>query len=292
LLHSMTAFGRGEAEADGYRFTVEVRSVNHRFCDIQVKLARRYSHFEEEIRKRVASSFSRGRIEVTVTADEALEKAEHLAVDLELTKTYVRLLRSLQEELGLGGDIRLEALLTFRDIFTVREDEATHERAWAVLAEALNGAVTASLRMRAEEGAAIAADFSQRLQHLDELVGEIEARAPVVTQEARDRIRERIQVLLGDVPLDEARLAQEAAILADKNDITEELVRLRSHLQQFRDQCQGDGPRGRQLEFLLQEIHREINTVGSKANDLAVAQRVIQAKAELERVREQVQNVE
>jgi uncharacterized protein (TIGR00255 family) len=240
----------------------------------------------------VASSFFRGRIEVSVTADEALERAEHLAVDLELTKTYVRLLRSLQEELGLGGDIRLEALLTFRDIFTVREDEATHERAWEVLAEALKGAISRCLRMRAEEGAAIAADFSQRLQHLDELVGEIEARAPLVTREAKDRIRERIQVLLGDVPLDEARLAQEAAILADKNEITEELVRLRSHLQQFRDQCQAAGPRGRQLEFVLQEIHREVNTVGSKANDLAVAQRVIQAKAELERVREQVQNVE
>jgi uncharacterized protein (TIGR00255 family) len=288
----MTAFGRGEAEGDGFRFTVEVRSVNHRFCDIQVKLPRRYSHFEEEIRKRVASSFSRGRIEVTVIADEALEKAEHLAVDLELTKTYVRLLRSLQEELGLGGDLHLEALLTFRDIFTVREDETTHERAWAVLAEALNGAVTACLRMRAEEGAAIAVDFSQRLRHLGELVSEVEARAPFVTQEARDRIRERIQVLLGEVPVDEARLAQEAAILADKSDITEEVVRLRSHLQQFRDQFQAEGPRGRQLEFLLQEIHREINTVGSKANDLAIAQQVIQAKAELERLREQVQNVE
>jgi uncharacterized protein (TIGR00255 family) len=292
LLQSMTAFGRGEAEADGFRFTVEVRSVNHRFCDIQVKLPRRYSHLEEGIRKRVASSFSRGRIEVAVIADEALEKAEHLMVDLELTKTYVRLLRSLQEELGLGGDLRLEALLTFRDIFTVREDETTHERARAVLAEALNGAVTGCLRMRAEEGAAIAADFSQRLQHLDELVGEIGARAPVVTQEAKDRIRERIQVLVGNVPVDEARLAQEAAILADKSDITEELVRLRSHLQQFRDGCQAEGPSGRQLDFLLQEIHREINTVGSKANDLAVGQRVIQAKAEIERVREQVQNVE
>jgi uncharacterized protein (TIGR00255 family) len=227
-----------------------------------------------------------------VVADEALEKVEHLAVDLELARTYVRLLRSLQEELGLGGELRLEALLTFRDIFTVREDETTHERAWAVLSEALNGAVTACVRMRAEEGAAIAADFSHRLRHLGELVGEIEARAPVVTQGARDRIRERIQVLLGEVPVDEGRLAQEAAILADKSDITEEVVRLRSHLEQFRDQCQAEGPRGRQLEFLLQEIHREINTVGSKANDLAIAQQVIQAKAQLERVREQVQNVE
>lgn len=292
MLHSMTAFGRGEAEADGYRFTVEVRSVNHRFCDIQVKLPRKYGVFEEEIRKRVAAAFSRGRIEVIVLADEAREKAEHLTVDVELTRTYARLLRSLQEQLGLAEDLRLEALLTFRDIFTVREDEESHKRTWTVLFRALEGAVTACLRMRAEEGAAMAADLSRRLQHLAELVGEIETRAPVVVQEARDRLRERIQTLLGAIAVDEGRLALEVAVIADRGDITEEVVRLRSHLQQFRDQLEAEGPRGRQLEFLLQEMHREINTVGSKANDLAIAQRVIQAKAELERVREQVQNVE
>jgi uncharacterized protein (TIGR00255 family) len=146
--------------------------------------------------------------------------------------------------------------------------------------------------MRADEGANIAADFSERLQRLEELVGEIEARAPSVVQEVRDRLKERIQVLLGEVSMDESRLAQEAALLADRSDITEEVVRLRSHIQQFRDQLDSDGPRGRQLEFLLQEMHREINTVGSKANDLAISQRVIQAKTELERIREQVQNVE
>jgi len=292
LLHSMTAFGRGEAEADGYRFTVEVRSVNHRFCDIQVKLPRRYSQFEEEVRKRVAASFSRGRVEVGVVADEALEKAEHLTVDVELAGTYARLLRNLQEDLGLGGDLRLEALLTFRDIFAIKEDEESRERSWRVLSGALDGAVTECLRMRAEEGANIAADFSQRLQRLEELAREIEARAPSVVQEARDRLTERIQALLGEVPVDEGRLAQEAALLADRSDITEEVVRLRSHVQQFRDQLDSDGPRGRQLEFLLQEMNREVNTAGSKANDLAISQRVIEAKTELERMREQVQNVE
>jgi uncharacterized protein (TIGR00255 family) len=288
----MTAFGRGEAEAEGYRFTVEVRSVNHRFCDIQVRLPRRYSHVEEEIRKRVAASFSRGRVEVGVVADEALEKAGHLTVDVELARTYARLLRNLQEELGLGGDLRLEVLLTFRDIFTIKEDEESKERSWRVLSTALDGAVIESLRMRAEEGANIAADLSKRLQRLDELTEEIEVRAPFVVQEAKDRLRERIQVLLGEVPMDEGRLAQEAALLADRSDITEEVVRLRSHMQQFRDQLAADGPRGRQLEFLLQEMHREVNTVGSKADDPVICQRVIQVKTELERIREQVQNVE
>jgi uncharacterized protein (TIGR00255 family) len=292
LLHSMTAFGRGEAEGDGYRFIVEVRSVNHRFCDVQVKLPRRYGQFEEEMRKRVAASFSRGRIEVGVTADEALEKAEHLTVDVELARTYARLLRDLQKDLGLGGDLRLEALLTFRDIFIIREDEESRGRSWRVLSGALDGAMAECLRMRTEEGANIAADFSKRLQRLEELAGEIEARAPLVVQETRDRLAERIQALLGEVPVDEGRLAQETALLADRSDITEEVVRLRSHVRQFRDQLDSVGPRGRQLEFLLQEMNREVNTIGSKANDLAISRQVIEAKTELERMREQVQNIE
>jgi uncharacterized protein (TIGR00255 family) len=292
LLHSMTAFGRGEAEGDGYRFTVEVRSVNHRFCDVQVKLPRRYSQFEEEIRKRAAASFSRGRIEVGVTADEALEKAEHLTVDVELARTYARLLRDLQKDLGLGADLRLEALLTFRDIFIIGEDEESRGRSWRVLSGALDGAIAECVRMRTEEGANIAADFSKRLQRLEKLAGEIEARAPLVVQEARDRLAERIQALLGEVPVDEGRLAQETALFADRSDITEEVVRLRSHVRQFRDQLDSVGPRGRQLEFLLQEMNREINTIGSKANDLAISRQVIEAKTELERMREQVQNIE
>jgi uncharacterized protein (TIGR00255 family) len=288
----MTAFGRGEAMADGYRFTVELRTVNHRFCDIRVKLPKKYGDFEDEIRRRLSSEFSRGRIEVSVFHDEVLDKVQHLTLDSELAKTYKRLLHGLQEALGLEDDLRLEALLNFRDIFVFQEDEEDRKQAWRALGMALDQAVKDCLKMRQEEGAAIESDLRDRLRLLEALTDEVEVRAPLVVQEAHGRLQERIQDLLGEVELDETRLAQEAAYFAEKSDITEELVRLQSHLQQFQTLLGARGPRGRQLEFLLQEMHREINTIGSKANDLEIAQNVIQVKTELERFREQIQNVE
>ena len=291
MLHSMTAFGRGEAGADGYRFTVELRTLNHRFCDVRIKLPRKYSDFEEDIKKRVSSKFSRGRIEVSVLADDTLDKVQHLTVDTELAKTYKRLLLILQEELGLQGDLRLESLLNFRDLFAFQEDEESREKAWSVVETALDQAVSGCLLMRQEEGEAIARDLSGRLNQLEVLTGEVETRAPLVVDDARDRLQKRIQDLL-ETELDETRLAQEVAFFAEKSDITEEVVRLQSHIQQFRDLLEASGPRGRQLEFLLQEMHREVNTIGSKANDLEIAQKVIQMKTELERFREQIQNVE
>ena len=291
MLHSMTAFGRGEAGADGYRFTIELRTLNHRFCDIRIKLPRKYSDFEEDIKKRVSSKFSRGRIEVSVLADDTLDKVQHLTVDTELAKTYKRLLLILQEELGLQGDLRLESLLNFRDLFAFQEDEESREKAWSVVETALDQAVSGCLLMRQEEGEAIARDLSGRLNQLEVLTGEVETRAPLVVDDARDRLQKRIQDLL-ETELDETRLAQEVAFFAEKSDITEEVVRLQSHIQQFRDLLEASGPRGRQLEFLLQEMHREVNTIGSKANDLEIAQKVIQMKTELERFREQIQNVE
>ena len=291
MLHSMTAFGRGEAGADGYRFTIELRTLNHRFCDIRIKLPRKYSDFEEDIKKKVSSEFSRGRIEVSVLADDTLDKVQHLTVDTELAKTYKRLLLILQEELGLEGDLRLESLLNFRDLFAFQEDEESREKAWSVVETALDQAVSGCLLMRQEEGEAIARDLSGRLNQLEVLTGEVESRAPLVVDDARDRLQKRIQDLL-ETELDETRLAQEVAFFAEKSDITEEVVRLQSHIQQFRDLLEASGPRGRQLEFLLQEMHREVNTIGSKANDLEIAQKVIQMKTELERFREQIQNVE
>lgn len=288
----MTAFGRGEATADGYRFTVELRTLNHRFCDIRIKLPRKYSDFEEEIKRRLSAQFSRGRIEVNVVADEALDKVQHLTVDSELVRTYKRLLLSLQEELGLEAGLRLDTLLYFRDIFIYEEDEESREKAWRVLERALDQAVKVCIQMRREEGAAIETDLIERLDRLEILSNEVESRAPLVVLEVRDRLEKRIEELLGQGEPDEARLAQEVAFFAEKSDITEEVVRLQSHMQQFRDLLKASGPRGRQLEFLLQEMHREVNTVGSKANDLDIAQKVIQIKTELERFREQLQNVE
>ena len=291
MLHSMTAFGRGEAGADGYRFTVELRTLNHRFCDVRIKLPRKYSDFEEDIKKKVSSEFSRGRIEVSVLADDTLDKVQHLTVDTELAKTYKRLLLFLQEELGLEGDLRLESLLNFRDLFAFQEDEESRGKAWSVVETALDQAVSGCLLMRQEEGEAIASDLNGRLNQLEALTGEVETRAPFVVEDIRDRLQKRIQDLL-ETELDETRLAQEVAFFAEKSDITEEVVRFQSHIQQFRDLLEASGSRGRQLEFLLQEMHREVNTIGSKANDLEIAQKVIQMKTELERLREQLQNVE
>ena len=292
MLHSMTAFGRGEAQADGYRFTVELRSLNHRFFDIRVKLPKKYREFEEEIKKHLSAHFSRGRLEVGVLADEALEKVRDLTVDVELAKKYNRLLLDLREELGLEGSPSVETLLVFRDLFILPENPETFKKARRVLETALERAVRDCLRMRADEGAAIEKDFRNRLQQLESLRREVEARAPSVVEEVRDRLQKRVQDLLGQTELDESRLAQEVAFFSDKSDITEEVVRFQSHIQQFRDLLSANGPRGRQLEFLLQEMLREINTIGSKANDLEIAQKVILAKTELERLREQLQNVE
>jgi len=288
----MTSFGRGEAMDDGYRFTVELRTLNHRFCDIRIKLPRRYTDFEEEIKRKLSAQFSRGRIEVNVVADEALDKVQHLTVDTELAETYRRLLLDLKNTLGLETDLRLDTLLHFRDIFVFKEDEESRGQAWQVMEAALEQGVKQCIHMRKEEGSAIEADFIERLNQLETLSSEVKSRAPLVVLDVRDRLQKRIGELLGQGELDESRLAQEVAILAEKSDITEELIRFESHIQQFRVLLKAGGPRGRQLEFVLQEMHREVNTIGSKANDVEIGQKVIQIKTELERFREQLQNVE
>jgi uncharacterized protein (TIGR00255 family) len=292
VLHSMTAFGRGEAMADGYRFTVELRTLNHRFCDIRIKLPRRYTDFEEEIKRKLSAHFSRGRIEVNVVADETLDKVQHLTVDTELAETYKRLLLDLKDKLGLEAGLSMDTLLHFRDIFIFREDEESRGQAWKVMETALDQGVKQCIHMRREEGSAIEVDFNERLNQLETLSREVESRAPLVILDVRDRLQKRIEELLGQGQLDESRLAQEVAFLAEKGDITEEVIRFKSHIQQFRALLEASGPRGRQLEFVLQEMHREINTVGSKANDVEIGQKVIQIKTELERFREQLQNVE
>jgi len=174
----MTAFGRGEATGDGYRFTVELRTLNHRFCDIRIRLPRKYSDLEEEIKRRLSSQFSRGRIEASIVVDEALDKVQHLKVDEKLANTYKRLLLSLKEELGLEGGITLETLLNFRDIFVFEEDQEGSKQAWRILSEALGYAVNACTQMRQEEGAAIKADLSERLRQLETVTNEVKGRAP------------------------------------------------------------------------------------------------------------------
>ncbi len=294
----MTGFGRGEAAVPGGRLVVEARSVNHRFCDVALRLPPRYAPLEGRLRKLVAERIARGRVDLTLALqpDERALKAP--AVDWALAEGLRDRLAELKARLGLPGEVDVALLAAQRGILGA--EEPAPEPTWEPVAEAVEQALSAVTAMRAEEGRAIQADFEARLARMAALVDTVAARAPLVPQEYRERLAARVQALLGDgsgvpgvpVQLDPGRLEQEVAFLAERADVTEELTRLRSHFAQLETMLAADEPVGRKLEFLLQEVHREVNTIGSKSVDLAITRAVLDLKAELEKLREQVANIE
>ena len=292
MIKSMTGYGRGEWQEDGKKLEVEIKSVNHRYCDILLRLPRKLNSLETQARNFLRQRISRGRVEVFVQAEESALAGQRLELDLDLAKDYYRALTTLQENLGIPGQVQLETLAGFRDIFARKEVEADLEKEWEFLQAALEGALAGLEVMRRDEGLKLKEDFLARLSAIEKWTQEIEEKAPLALRASRDRLAQRVQELIGGLQIDEARLAQEVAFLADRSDITEELVRIRSHLAQFRDLLNRPEPAGRKLDFLLQEINREANTIGSKANDAAIAHVVVEVKSELEKVREQIQNVE
>jgi len=292
MVKSMTGFGRGEWQGEGKRLEVEIKSFNHRFCDIVPHLPRKLSSLEPRLRAFLKQRLSRGRIEVFVQVDESSLDEQRLEIDLKLAKNYYGALRMLKETLGIPGAIQLDTMTVFKEIFTRKEAELDLEKEWVVLQKPMEEALTGLERMRQEEGQALREDFLQRLCRVEGVVAEVEKRGPIALEACRDRLTERVRELSGGLPIDPARLAQEVAFLAERTDITEELVRIRSHVSQFREMLEDPEPVGRKLDFLLQEINREVNTIGSKANDAPSAQLVVEIKSELEKMREQVQNVE
>lgn len=292
MIKSMTGYGKAENETAAGRLTVEIRTVNHRYGEVTVKLPRPLMAFEHEVRKQVGSRLKRGKIEVFIKQETAAAGAALPQLNIPVAKAYHKAFVSLREALGIGDPITLSLIAAQKDVLAATDDESASE----ALATALTGVVNAALEgidgMREREGAALLADMDARLALLDALMAEVAERAPRVVEETAQRQKERVTQLLSGQPLDEARIAQEIALLADRCDITEELVRFKSHMQQFRSTLQADEPVGRKLDFLLQELNREVNTVGSKANDAEIASRVVQLKAELEKIREQVQNIE
>ncbi|NWF57389.1 MAG: YicC family protein [Syntrophaceae bacterium] len=292
MIKSMTGFGRGEWEEDGKKLGVEIRSVNHRYCDISIRLPRRLNPLETQVRNLLRQRLSRGRIEVFVQLDESSIPGQKLELDLPLARDIYLALKALQENLGIPGEIRLETMAGFRDIIGRKEAEPDLEKEWECLRSALEGALSSLEAMRREEGAKLREDFLGRLTAIETMVRQIEEKAPLALRACRDRLAQRVQELSGGLEIDETRLAQEVAFLAERSDITEELVRMRSHLSQFRDLLDRPEPAGRRLEFLLQEINREANTMGSKANYASIAHVGVEIKSELEKMREQVQNVE
>jgi uncharacterized protein (TIGR00255 family) len=288
----MTGFGRGETSGRGRTYTVEVHSVNHRFQEVRARLPKRLAGLESRIQRAVQQRFARGHFEVSVQEKDLDGRSRTLKVDLPLARQYAEMLRALKQELNLAGEVTLEMLAGQRDLIAVDESEETLDEAWADVEPALVAALDGLAAMRIQEGTAL---LQALLRHLDEIDGVLvraAARTSALVAAHRSRLRERVAELLDGRLPDPLRLEQEVALLAERGDITEECDRLHSHLAQFRQTLGQAGPQGRRLDFLLQEMNREANTIGSKAADASLAHDVVELKTAIERLREQVQNLE
>lgn len=292
MIKSMTGYGKAVVETETGRTTVEIRSVNHRYGEVFVKMPRSFLAFENDVRKAVGDRLKRGKIEAFVQHEEGIGGQNQSLVNLPLARAYRDAFERMRSELGLADPVTLPLLLSQRDVLAAREEGADEDILRGELLQAVRGAVEAMEAMRMREGEALLADLRDRRQTLATLIDRVAERAPAVVADYAQKLRERLAQLLADTTLDEARLAQEVALLADRCDVTEELVRFRSHLIQFDETLALAEPVGRKLDFLMQELNREVNTIGSKANDAAMAAIVVELKAELEKIREQVQNIE
>lgn len=293
MIKSMTAYGRGEFEAPNQKWVVELRSLNHRFLELSLNLPKRLWGLEDRLRKLIKSRISRGRVEMQLTWETLGEKALTLKADPDLARQTAAMLREIAAAGELTENLRLENLLHFSDLFISKENnELDLEETWEAISRAVNQAIDVLDQMRLTEGAALAADLASSLAGIRREAAGIQAQAPQLPQLWREKVSARLAELMGEAGVDETRLAQEVAFLAERRDLSEELARLDSHLAQFDETLTAEAPVGRKQEFLLQEMLREANTIGSKAGDLLISQAVLEIKGYLERLREQVQNIE
>ena len=294
MIKSMTAYGRGEVEAVGQKWVVELRTLNHRFLELSLNLPKRLWALEDQVRKLVKSRINRGRVEMQLTWEALGEKPFSLRLDQALVKEVRALLTDLQAAGEIEEPLQLDHFLRFSDLFITKEGETQEmEEAWEVLSGTITRALDVLDQMRLTEGAALAADLSGHLDALSRESGRIAEQAALLPGLWREKIQARLAEILQEAgPLDESRLAQEVALMAERRDLSEELARLESHLAQFQQTLTDSGPVGRKQEFLLQEMLREANTIGSKSGDLGISQAVLEIKGSLERLREQVQNIE
>jgi uncharacterized protein (TIGR00255 family) len=294
MIRSMTGYGRAEAVLEGRKFAVEMKSVNHRYLEISLRLPGMLSSLDTEIKKKIGEQFSRGRIEVTVRVDSdgIAENSGRLTLNLPLARHYHALLCQLKEEFQLEEEISLAMLTGLRDVFVPTESFQDPEILWEGLSNLLGEAMRTLTEMRVREGESLRRDLTTRLSLIACVLETIAGRVPQVVCEYQKRLGDRIRELTGAMAVDESRLLQEVAIMAEKSDITEEVVRFRSHIEQFTDLLTiGDGA-GRKIDFLIQEMGREVNTIGSKSGDAGISRDVIEIKSELAKLREQVQNIE
>ncbi len=292
MVESMTGFGRAQAQADGYAVETEIRSVNNRYCDVNIKLPSDFVYHEPVLRSRLQQKFGRGKISVTIKLEQTEGETPRVFVNEDLASAYHQMLSRLGTKLGLSDGPNLSDLLSFNDIFV--KDGLDEERQKQILAridETVDEAARLTVEMRRTEGEALATDLLERIDSIEKITEAINASSGDRVTAARQKLQERVSSLLDDESYDKERLELEIALLADKLDITEEIVRLNAHLKFFREALQANASSGRKLNFLMQEMLREINTIGSKAYDAAIAHQVVEVKEVIEIIREQIQNL-
>lgn len=292
MLKSMTGFGRAQKEIDGYVITVELKSVNHRYFEFSSRVPRQYGFLDEKLKSYINGKVSRGKIECYVTIEALNTDTADVVVNHTLATAYVNALKEIAETYELKDDFGASTISRFPEVLVVRKSDEDEEKLWGYVQEVCSEAIDKFVAMREVEGSKMKDDIYSRGKFILDCVSYIEERSPQTVKEYNDKLVERVHELLGDVSLDESRILQEVAIYADKVAVAEETVRLRSHIEQLNAFISSDEPVGRKMDFLVQEINRETNTIGSKANDVDIARKVVDIKAEVEKIREQIQNIE
>ena len=292
MVRSMTGFGRAQASVEGYNITVEIRSVNHRYFEFYAKMPRAYSFLEEKVKALLSTGISRGKVECSIQLEATADESVVVSVNEPLAKGYVDAVRQIADTFNLPDDMTAFTVARFSDVLSVSKAPVDEELLWSKVSPVVQEALDGFVSMRATEGERLADDVLSRAETILGNVAYIEERSPETVKQYSEKLLARMRTVLGDTQVDEARILTEAAVYADKVAVAEETVRLRSHIDQLRSMLASDEAIGRKLDFLVQEINREANTIGSKAQDVDIARRVIDIKAEVEKIREQIQNIE
>lgn len=288
----MTGFGRGEFEKDKKKITVEMKSVNHRYCEVNVRMPRKLGFLENEVRSYVKQKLSRGKIDIYISHEDNSDKIESLRFNSELAKEYLKYFELISDEFNLENDIKVSHMSRYPDVLVIEEQEDDQEELWGILKGALDNSIQQLVQTRIVEGELLKEDILKKLDIMHNVLNMIKEKSPLIVTAYKEKLEARIKDLLENVTIDESRLAVEVAIFADKACIDEEIVRLISHIEHMKNSFNTNEPIGRKLDFLTQEMNREANTILSKANAIDISNQALDLKTEIEKIREQIQNIE
>ena len=292
MIKSMTGFGRCEVSENNRKFTVEMKSVNHRYLDVNIKMPKKFNFFESAIRTLLKDYIQRGKVDLFITYEDLNENNVSIKYNKDIAAEYLKYLKEMAEEFGLDNDIRVSVLSRYPEVLSMEEQAIDEEGIWKTLEKALKGAAEGFVETRIKEGENLRKDLIQKLDGMLEHVEFIKERSPQILAEYKQKLEDKVKDLLADAKVDENRLLMEVTIFADKVCVDEEIVRLKSHIETTKATLMAGGSMGRKLDFIAQEMNREANTILSKANDLEISNRAIELKTEIEKVREQIQNIE